>query len=486
MGTSEKLNELKTRQNAIELDGLIRQKIKSLLDNNSFVEMGAFITHRSTDFNLSEVETPSDGVVTGYGTIDGRLVYVYGQNSSVLGGSIGEMGAKKIGKIYEQSLKMGAPIISILDSNGVRLQEGLDSLEGYGEIFKYQSMASGVIPQISLVLGNSLGINSIIPALSDFIFMEQNSKMFVNSPNTINGLEGKTTTFEQVGGSKTHSTKSGLAHFCYETYEECLNKIRELINFLPSNNLEDAPLYGLQDDLNRIDESLNDMINSDEIDIKAIILSLSDNKYFMEIKKDYSKNMIIGFSRFNGSTVGVVANQTSEGKLDTKALKKASEFINFCDSFNIPILTLTDTCGFKSSLDEELNGLSKSVAKFIYSFINATVPKINVIVNQAFGSSYLTMNSKHIGADIVYSWPNSQIAIMEAEAFVNVISDTESSEKDLKIQDYKANGPYTAAKRGYVDDIIEPAATRKYIIASLEMLQSKREGRPAKKHSSSL
>lgn len=472
MSTSEKLNELNTHHDELA-DSTARQRIKSLLDTNSFVELGAFVTHRSTDFNLPKEEVYSDGVVTGYGTIDARLVYVYSQDISVLNGSIGEMNSKKIGKIYELALKMGAPVIGILDSKGVRLQEGLDSFEGYGKIFKYQTIASGVIPQISIILGDCLGINSIIAGLSDFVFMEQQkSKMFINSPNTMEGLDGKTATFEQIGSSKTHSEQTGLAHFCYETEELCLQKAKELLNFLPSNNLEDAPLHGVEDDLNRVDKQLNDLIDLDEFDIKAVINSISDNSYFLEIKENYSKNIVTGFTRFNGYTAAIIANQNK--LLDIKGCNKAIEFINFCDSFNIPIISLTNVCGYKSALDEELNGLLKYISKLIYSFTHSTVPKINIIIKQALASPYIAMNSKHIGADIVYSWPNTEIGLMSQEAYEKIVNEQIDT------------SPYIAAKRNYIDDIIEPSETRKYIISALEMLESKRETRPAKKHSSIL
>jgi acetyl-CoA carboxylase carboxyltransferase component len=506
MSTFEKINELNVRRSDIEMGGckdsaksypegklLARQAIKVLLDTNSFVELGAFVTHRSTDFNLPEKDTAADGVVTGFGTVDGRLVYVYSQDATVIGGSVGEMNAKKVGKIYEQALKMGAPVIAILDSTGVRLQEGLDALEGYGEIFKYQCLASGVIPQISVVLGNSLGINSFVPALSDFVFMEKvSSKMFLDSPNTINSIEGKTTTFEQAGCAKTHSERSGLADFIFESDKTCLEAVRNLIGYLPSNNLEDAPLYAMADDLNRIDEALNTIILSDEavFDVKAVILSIADNGRFLEIKKEYAKNIVVGFARFNGYTAGIIANQSLEdnGQLDIKACEKASSFINFCDAYNIPVISLTDTMGYKVTLDEQVNGITKAVAKLMYSFTNASIPKINVIVRQAFGSSYMVMNSKHIGADMVYAWPNAQICLMEPEAAINVMytDELKTDDKDIKILEYRQNqaSPYVAARRGYIDDIIEPAQTRKYLIVALEMLESKRETRPAKKHSS--
>lgn len=500
MSTFEKVNELNARRSDIEMGGykdtnlsLARQAIKVLLDTNSFVELGAFVTHRSTDFNMPKKDTPADGVVTGFGTIDGRLVYVYSQDASVIGGSVGEMNAKKIGNIYEQALKMGAPVIAILNSTGVRLQEGLDCLSGYGAIFKYQSLASGVIPQIAVVLGNCLGINSFIPALSDFVVMEKNnSKMFLNSPNTISGMEGKTTTFEKVGSAITHSEETGQADFVFETDKLCLEAVRNLIGYLPSNNLEDAPLYSMADDLNRVDEALNNIILSDEetFDVKSVISSIADNGRFLEIKKEYAKNMVIGFARFNGYTAAIIANQSlqDKGQLDIKACEKASSFINFCDAFNIPLISLTDTNGYKSTLSEQLNAITSAVAKMMYHFTNASIPKINIIIRQAFGSSYLAMNSKHIGADIVYAWPNAQISLMDPVAAVNVMyaDELNDMDKESRILEYKHNqsSPYTAAKRGYIDDIIEPSQTRKYIIIALEMLESKRETRPTKKHSS--
>ena len=483
MSTLDKINELNNRRSEIENNGcsVAREKITNLLDISSFVEMGAFITHRSTDYNLPQKETPADGVITGFGTIDGRLVYVYSQDNTVIGGSIGEMGAKKIGKIYEQAMKMGAPVIALLDSAGVRLQEGLDSMEGYGEIFKYQTLASGVIPQISVVLGDSLGINSVIPALSDFVVMQsKKARMFVNSPNTANDLKSKTIDLKQAGSAEFHSKCSGLADFSCETQQECLNTVRELIGFIPSNNLEDAPLHGLADDLNRIDENLN----NDGQNIKDIITAVADGNSFMEIKKDFATNIVTGFVRFNGYTAGIVANN---GELNSEVCSKAVGFINMCDAFNIPLVTFTDVKGYISDLKEE-KALSKEIAKLIYSFTNATVPKVNVIVGQAFGSAYIAMNSKHIGADMVYAWPNAEISLMEAEAAINVMyaEEVKKADKNGMIVKYKQeqSSPYTAAKRGYIDDIIIPAETRKYLIVALEMLESKRESRPAKKHGS--
>lgn len=481
MSTLDKINELNNRRNEIEKAGTsgnnpARERIANFLDNGSFVEMGAFITHRSTNYNLSEKATPADGVITGFGTVDGRLVYVYSQDAAVIGGSIGEMNAKKIGKVYEQSMKMGAPVIAILDSAGVRLQEGLDSMEGYGEIFKYQTLASGVVPQISVVLGDNLGINSLVPALSDFVVMEsKNARMFVNSPSTVNGTEAKKVDIKKAGCAASHAACSGLVDFAYETEQECLNAVRELLGFIPSNNLEDAPLHGLADDLNRVDE----VLNSDDLDVMTLISTVADANCFMEVKKEFAKNILTGFVRFNGYTAGIVANN---GEIDAKAVSKAVEFINKCDAFNIPLVTFTNVKAFAA----DLNG--KEAAKLVYSFTNSTVPKVNVIVGQAFGSAYLAMNSKHIGADMVYAWPTAEISLMEAEAAINVMyaEETKKISKDEMIAKYKKeqSSPYTAAQRGYVDDIIVPAETRKYLIATLEMLESKRESRPAKKHSS--
>ncbi|NLM48219.1 MAG: acyl-CoA carboxylase subunit beta [Epulopiscium sp.] len=513
MSTLSKVNELNALRSKIMEGGgeakikklhdegrlTARERIEKFLDENSFVEMGLFVRHRSTDFNMSQKETPADGVVTGYGTVEGRLVYVYSQDATVLGGSVGEMHAKKIINLYDQALKMGAPIVAFLDSSGVRLQESVDALDGYGSLFVKQTMASGVIPQITVVMGDCIGGAAFNTGLSDFTFMvSKKGRLFVNSPNTIEGPESKKANFESIGSATMHSEKSGLVHFQYDDELECINNVRKLVSYLPSNNLEEAPYYNVTDDLNRVDSVLNSIVPDDlnaAFDIKTVICALADDREFMEVKAKYAKNLVTGFLRLNGTTVGILANQSleNEGLLDIDASKKGAEFINFCDAFNIPIVSITDAGGFKASLEEEQRGIVKYVSKLIYAFTNATVPKVNIIVRKAFGTAYIAMNSKHIGADMVFAWPSAQISVMNPEGAVNIMYADElkaasdpAALRAEKVKEFSEmqSSPYTVASRGYIDDIIEPAATRKRVIAALEMLYSKREERPAKKHGS--
>lgn len=511
MSTLSKVNELNALRSTIVKGGgeaeikklhdegrlFARERIEKFLDENSFVEMGLFVKHRNTDFNMSQKETSADGVVTGYGTVEGRLVYVYSQDSTVLGGSVGEMHAQKIINLYQQALKMGAPIIAFLDSSGLRLQESVDALNGYGGLFVKQSMASGVIPQISVVMGDCIGGAAFNTGLSDFTFMvSKKARLFVNSPNTIEGLESKNASFETIGSAKIHSEKSGVVHFQYDDEEECIKNVRKLLTYLPSNNLEESPFNNVTDDLNRVDSVLNSIVPDDlntPFDIKTIICSLADEREFMEVKAEYAKSLVTGFVRLNGTTVGILANQSLEndGLLDIDSSKKGAEFINFCDAFNIPIVSITDVGGFRASVEEEQKGIVKDASKLIYAFANATVPKINIIVRKAFGTAYIAMNSKHIGADIVFAWPTAQISVMNPEGAVNIMyaeelktSSDPAALRAEKIKEFSSmqSSPYTIASRGYIDDIIEPAATRKRVIATLEMLYTKREERPVKKH----
>lgn len=511
MSTLSKVNELNAHRSAIisgsgesEVKKLhdngkltARERIEKFLDDNSFVEIGLFVKHRNTDFNISQKDTPADGVVTGYGTIEGRLVYVYSQDSTVLGGSVGEMHAQKIIKLYDQAMKMGAPIVAFLDSSGLRLQESVDGLDGYGSLFIKQSMASGVIPQIAVVMGDCIGGASFNAGLSDFTFMlSKNARLFMNSPNTIEGVESKSATFDTIGSSKIHSEESGMVHFQYDNEEECIENVRKLLGYLPSNNLEESPFCDVTDDLNREDSVLNSIVPDDlnsTFDIQSVICSLADEREFMEVRREYAKNLVTGFLRLNGSTVGIIANQSLEndGWLDGKATQKGADFIKFCDGFDIPIVSLTDVEGFKASVEEEQKGIIKKGSQLIYAFANATVPKINIIVRKAFGSAYIAMNSKHIGADIVFAWPTAQISVMNPEGAVNIMyaEELRTSQDPVGLRAEKINefssiqsSPYTVASRGYIDDIIEPAATRKRVIATLEMLYTKREQRPAKKH----
>lgn len=505
MSNLQKISQLETRRKEIQLGGgeaamnklhtagklTARERINKLLDLNSFVEIGAFVTHRNTDFNMTMQNTPADGVVTGYGTIDGGLVYVYSQDASVMGGALGEMHAKKIARIYDDAMKMGAPIIAFLDSTGIRLQESIDALEGYGILFAKQSLASGVIPQIAVVCGDCAGGAGFIPGLSDFTFMaSKNARLFLNSPNT---FDQKNITFDQIANSEVHTQKSGLAHFAYDTEDECIAVVRNLITYLPANNLEDAPIYAVNDDLNRVDGQLNAMALEDAFNIQAIIQSIADNSQYFEIQKEFAPNITVGFIRLNGATIGLLANQAEykEGKLDLNAMKKATRFVNFCNAFNIPILTLTDVNGFVSEVEGETSGVLGESSKMIDAFAKATVPKVNVLVRKAYTSAYIAMNSKHIGADFVYAWPTASIGIMEAESAVHIMygdeimnSSNQLELKEEKISEFEnmQSSPYAVAAKGYIDDIIEPAATRKRIIAAFEMLSSKRETRPAKKH----
>lgn len=502
MSSMAKLNELIKRRNEIECGGdqlsktlseeghlSARERISVLLDEHSFVEIGAFVTHRTTDFNMEKKQTPADGVITGYGTVENRLVYIYSQDATVLGGALGEMHTKKIIGLYDLALKMGAPIIGLIDTAGLRLQESTDTLHAFGKLFQKKSRALGIIPQVTAILGNCGGGTAIIPSLSDFTFMtKNNSKLFINSPNT---LDNSKETFETIATADFHSKKSGVVDFVCSDDTELLQGIKELIMLLPSNNLDEASTLKCEDDLNRVSDELNNLDLSNGVDSKKILTLIADNNYFYEIKKLYEPNMVIGFIRLNGSTIGVIANQTIEkiSKLTTNACLKSTKFIKFCNAFNIPILTLTDITGFETNAKEE-ETLSRSVASMVYAFSNATVPKINVIVNRGYGSAYITMNSKHIGADVVYAWPTAQIAMMAADSAVRIMYADEINSSEVsdtlineKIEEYESiqSSPYAAASHGYIDDIIEPSATRKRIIAAFEMLYSKKENYNEKK-----
>lgn len=463
-----------------------RERITSLLDDSSFVEVGALVTSRSTDFNMQTNENPADGVVTGYGVIDGKLVYVYSQDAAVLSGSVGEMHAKKIAKIYDMAVKVGAPVVGLVDCAGLRLQEATDALNGFGEIFLKQTMASGVVPQITAVFGVCGGGTALIPTLTDFTFMtKDNAKLFVNSPNA---LDGNNSSKLDTACATYHDEYTGLVDGVFDTDEEVLGQIRQLVDVLPSCYDDNDAYDECEDDLNRI---ITDAQGYED-DAKSLIISVSDNNLFIEIKEDYAKDMVVGFARFNGVTVGCVANQANEnGKaLTTNGAYKAADFVNFCDAFNIPVVTFTNVSGFKATVDEEKT-IGKAVAKLTYAFANATVPKVNLIIGDAFGTSYVAMNSKSIGADIEYAWPNAKIGTMDPTMAVKIMYDKEiaaaTDKKSFiaeKVSEYTKlqSSAIAAAKRGMVDDIIEPDATRKRLIAAIEMLFTKREDRPSKKH----
>ena len=511
MGTVDKLTELQYRRNIIEKGGgeaaikkqhdskklTARERINLLLDAGSFVEIDAFVTHRCTEFGMDKKEAPGEGVVTGYGTVDGRLVYVYAQDFTVIGGSLGEMHAKKICKVMDMAAKMGAPIVGLNDSGGARIQEGVDALAGFGEIFIRNTHNSGVIPQICAIMGPCAGGAVYSPAIMDYIFMVENtSRMFITGPQVVSSVTGEEVTAEELGGAKTHSEKSGVAQFTAPDDETCIAQIKELLSYLPSNNLEDAPYAAPTDDINRLSEKLTSIVPDEATkayDVKEVITEIADNGKFFEVQKDFAKNIVVGYARMNGQVVGIIANQPKvmSGSLDVDSSTKAARFIRFCDSFNIPLVTLTDVPGYFPGVSQEHNGIIRHGAKLLYAYSEATVPKINVILRKAYGGAYIAMSSKHLGADVVMAWPTAEIAVMGPDGAANIIfkkdiaeSADPIAERAKKIQEYrnKFSSPYEAAKRGYVDDVIEPDSTRPRIIAALEMLASKRESRPAKKH----
>ena len=464
-----------------------RQRIASLLDESSFVEVGAYVTARSTDFNLADKETPSDGVITGYGVIDGNLVFVYSQDAAVLNGSIGEMHAGKIAKMYDMAMKMGAPVIGLIDCAGLRMQEAVDALNGFGTIYAKQAMASGVVPQITAVFGSCGGGAAIIPGLSDFAYMtREDAKLFVNAPNV---LDGNHVSKLDTASAEYQSVNSGNIDGVFDTDAEVLGQIRQLVTILPANNETDLSYSDCTDDLNRA-VAVDGYVK----DAKSLLITISDNNLFVETKQDYAKDMVTGFIRFNGATVGCVANQGTEGGevLSTKGAYKAAEFVSFCDAFEIPVLTVTNVKGYKATVEEEA-GIAKAVATMTAAFAGASVPKVNLITGEAFGSAYTAMNSKAIGADIEYAWQNAKIGMMDPETAVNIMYAEEiASAEDKKALLAEKKRIFTeqqasamaAAKRGIVDDIIVPDATRKRLIAAFEMLYTKCEDKPAKKHGS--
>ncbi|MDA3846527.1 MAG: carboxyl transferase [Vallitaleaceae bacterium] len=498
MTIEEKINDLANRRTLIEQGGGIaainkihassqltaRERIIKLLDHNSFVEVGAFIKPRATDFNMNASDAPADGVITGYGAIEGQLVYVYSQDKMVMGGALGEMHAQKIVKMYEMAYKVGAPVIALLDSAGIRLQESLDALDGFGQIFMKQSLLSGVVPQLTAVLGNCGGGAAIIPSMSDFTFMTSTgSALYVNSANA---LDAKVE-MADISSAQFHARTTGLIDFIYETDEEVMEAIRKLMVMLPLNNSEDALVVPCDDDPNRISPSLN----VEAVSARAVLSEIADHNEYLEIQPQYATDVVASFIRMNGMTVGVVGNDDMDGILTLKGCEKMTDFVNVCDAYHIPVVTLTNVTGFEPTLSAEKLGMSKSIAKLTYAFANATTSKINVIINKAYGSAYIAQNSKHIGADLVYAWPSAQIATMNANSAVRIMYAKEIENAEVatefiaeKIAEYENNqaSPYVAAGRGYVDNIIEPAATRKRIIAAIEMLYTKHESGPEKKH----
>ena len=511
MSTLEKLNDLKIKKERLMQGGgsakitkqheagkkTARERLALLFDTGSFVEMDTYVEARGTDFDIQEKKVPGDGVVTGYGTVGGRLVFVSAQDFTVIGGSLGEMHAKKITKVMDMAMKMGAPFISINDSGGARIEEGIDALGGFGDIFLRNTLASGVIPQISVIMGPCAGGAVYSPAITDFVFMvDKTSHMFITGPSVIKAVTGEDVTFDTLGGAGTHNTKSGVAHFECADEESCFNQIKKLLSYLPENNLGDPENIVSGDNVNRMDTELNEIVPNDPnkpYNMLNVITRVIDSGDFFEVHAGFAKNMIVGFAHIGGKSVGIVANQpnVSAGVLDVDASDKAARFIRFCDAFNIPLVSFTDVPGYLPGVNQEHNGIIRHGAKLLYAFSEATVPKINVIVRKAYGGAYIAMNSKHLGADLVLAWPTAEIAVMGPDGAANIIFKKEICQADdpaafrkEKIQEYrdKFSNPYVAAARGYVDDVIEPAQTRQRVASALDMLAGKRETRPSKKH----
>lgn len=478
-----------------------RERIEYLLDEGSFEEFGMFVTHRCTDFGLENQQYYTDGVVTGYGTIDGRLVYVFAQDFTIFGGSLSLAYAEKICKLMDQAMKMGVPVIGLNDSGGARIQEGINSLAGYAEIFQKNILASGVIPQISAIFGPCAGGAVYSPALTDFTVMtKENSYMFVTGPKVVKTVTGEVVNEQDLGGAMVHGVKSGVAHFVADDEKEGLLLIRKLLSYLPQNNMEDAPLAECEDSIDRLDDELNSIIPDNPnkpYNVKDIIYAVVDYNEFFEIQRNYAPNIVTGFARFNGTTVGIVANQPNylAGVLDINASRKAARFVRFCDAFNIPLVTLVDVPGFLPGTTQEYGGIILHGAKLLFAYGEATVPKVTIILRKAYGGAYCVMSSKHLRGDINYAWPMAEIAVMGPKGAIEILRSKEISLLDSK-QDQnqfiveqeaayaeKFATPYNAARYGYIDDIIEPRNTRFRIIRALQSLTTKKLVNPPKKHS---
>ena len=476
-----------------------RERIELLLDGGSFEELDKFVTHRCTDFGMGEQKTPGDGFITGYGRISGRLVYVFAQDFTVFGGSLSESNAAKVAKVMDLAVRQGAPVIGLNDSGGARIQEGVMSLAGYADIFLRNTLASGVIPQISAIMGPCAGGAVYSPAITDFIFMTHDSSyMFVTGPEVIKTVTHEEVSKQELGGAMTHNATSGVAHFLARDDVECLAMIRELLGFLPSNNLDDPPRRESSDSHERIAPELNAIVPEDPMqpyDIKDVIHAVVDENDFFEVHENFAKNIVVGFARLDGRPIGIVANQPTvlAGVLDINASVKGARFVRFCDAFNIPLITFEDVPGFLPGTQQEFGGIIKHGAKLLFAFADATVPKITVITRKAYGGAYCVMASKHIRTDINYAWPSAEIAVMGAEGAVNIVYKREierapetdrtrlRQEKIAEFRERFAN-PYVAAERGYIDAVIEPAHTRPKLIAALRSLETKRDTNPKRKH----
>ena len=511
MDISEKLKELQELHRRAEEGGgperckrqhdasklTARERVHFLVDEGSFEELDKFVEHRCVDLGMANQRVPGDGVVTGYGRIDGRLVYVFAQDFTVFGGSLSEAYAEKICKIMDLAMKVGAPIIGLNDSGGARIQEGVVSLAGYADIFLRNTLASGVVPQISAIMGPCAGGAVYSPAITDFILMvKDTSYMFVTGPDVIRTVTHEEVTMNELGGAVTHNSTSGVAHFAVTDDRECLATIRELLSFLPSNNMEDPPVRPTADPPDREDEKLNTIVPMDPnqpYDMKEVIKVVVDKHHFFEVHKHFARNIVVGFGRLDGHTVGIVANQPAvlAGTLDIAASVKGARFVRFCDAFNIPIITFEDVPGFLPGTAQEFGGIIKHGAKLLYAYAEATVPKITVITRKSYGGAYCVMASKHIRTDLNFAYPAAEIAVMGPEGAVNILYRNElKSAPDAekfraqKVEEFRAKfaSPYIAAQRGYIDEVIEPRMTRKKLIAGLRMLDNKRDSNPARKH----
>ena len=474
-----------------------RERINLLLDQGTFAEIDPFVTHQATDFGMGDRKVLGDAVVTGYGKVEGRQIFVFAQDFTVFGGSVSEVVGQKICKAMDLAVKTGCPIVGMNDSGGARIQEGVLSLSAYGEIFLRNTLASGVVPQLSVILGPSAGGAVYSPAITDFVFMAQGiSQMYITGPDVIKSVMGEDVTHEELGGALTHATRSGVAHFVSDSEDDCLSQVRRLLGFLPSNNMEDSPLLQPLDDPGRMDESLSHIVPEEPnraYDMRDIIIRVVDGEEFMEVHRDYAPNIVVGFARLNGRTVGIVGNQPAmlAGVLDINASMKAARFVRFCDCFNIPIVTFVDVPGFMPGIDQEYGGIIKHGAKLLYAYAEATVPKITLLTRKAYGGAYIVMGSKHLRTDINLAWPSAEIAVMGPEGAVNIVFREELAKAEdaaerrgsliAEFRDRFAN-PYVAASRGFLDDVIDPRETRPRLIRALDMLQNKRDTLPPKKH----
>jgi acetyl-CoA carboxylase carboxyltransferase component len=511
MSIEEKIEELREMRDKAQLGGgqqridrqhaqgkmTARERVEKLLDPGSFRELDMFVTHRAVGFGVEERKHLGDSVVTGWGTIDGRQVYVFSQDFTVFGGSLSEVHAEKVCKIMDLAMKNGAPVIGLNDSGGARIQEGVVSLAGYAYIFLRNVLASGVVPQISAIVGPCAGGAVYSPAMTDFILMtKETSHMFITGPQVIKEVTREEVTFEELGGAMAHASKSGVAHFAAENEEHCLALIRQLLSYIPQNNLEDPPFAPSGDPEGRTDDELRTIVPDSPMrpyDVKDIICRVVDDGRFLEVHEQYARNIVVGFGRFGGYSAGIVANQPAvlAGVLDIEASRKGARFVRFCDAFNIPLITFVDVPGFLPGVDQEHNGIILNGAKLLYAYCEATVPKVTIITRKAYGGAYDVMSSKHIRGDISYAWPTSEIAVMGPEGAVNIIfrreiaaAEDPAAERERRVEAYREQlaTPYEAASRGYVDDVIEPQETRPHIIEALRMLENKRDTNPPKKH----